>query len=342
MKKGIFSLFVASLVMSVTVSAQTFKANNIDMSGAVSFNSVRGVAVGRALNGAGTLGDQGPVFLGNYSGGSYPLTNPGPVGIGSGALASITGADSENTAIGTWACRFLTTGMFNACLGMNALGSDPTAQNFTAVGNDAARNEYGGGHDTVVVGSNAGRNGTHAYNVAIGANALFGGGVSLTLGGKATPGDTITLTMTSNSPSVTNSPKTVSYTVNAGDTLFTIAQRLAGLATYALSGKETLMQAFTSYITGVTPTQPAVVMFDFPGTQTVGWSLQVTATLSPGATETVKIDGGAMPNSVVAVGYGAAHGPAMTNPSNDVFIGSNSGSQITWASRMTCVGDKSR
>lgn len=111
----------------------------------------------------------------------------------------------------------------------------------------------------------------------------------ITLGGSATPGDQILLTL--NNPSLAKLSETVSYTVRAGDTLNSIAAALAAL----INGDDILNDAqITASVLG------AVVTVQSPGQNvTVISAITLPATAAALVTETVSIQSGAAAGELI-------------------------------------------
>ncbi|KVH29602.1 hypothetical protein WS88_34675 [Burkholderia cepacia] len=220
---------------------------------------------------------------------------------------------------------------------MNALGAETTGSYLTAIGNDSMRNTLGGSQSTAV-GTNSLRNGAPQFNNAFGFRAMYGNGVSLTLGGTPTVGDVVSVQMSSTSPDVTNSPHTASYTVQTGDTLTTIAQGLANAINVSpLTGTKINMQALVSAVSG----GPPAVALDFPGTHTTGWAVTATPSVSGAATETVTVGNGATGIANVAIGQDAMFGAAMGAANYNVAIGFTALPFITSGVQNLCIGTSS-
>lgn len=129
--------------------------------------------------GAG-LGDGTLMLIGKGAGASLPAGAVNMVAIGTNALGSDIGTNSENVAVGWGALRNLTTGQFSTAIGLNAGGLIVTDTANTLVGCDAMRN--GIGSFNAVVGDGNLRDGEHDKTVAIGHAAMsaFGATTAVT------------------------------------------------------------------------------------------------------------------------------------------------------------------
>ncbi|WP_175892393.1 hypothetical protein [Burkholderia cepacia] len=328
-------LFAAALAIASTSFAQTFKANDIDVGGAVKFSGSNGISI--------TPRDiyNPAIFVGPNAGTNYPKSNPWPIGIGAYSLHYLNQPEAEVTALGTLSCRLLTTGNYNVCLGLHTLGAETTGSGITAVGNDAARNSIGGANYTAL-GANAGRNGNLDLSTALGAGAIRGNASSITFGGTATPGDVITITFTcTDSPTdCLNSPVSWTYTVRPNDSLQSIASAFVDMINarpVQEVGRFADMQATLS----VMPNTPAIVRLDYTGSANTGWKGQITYTVSSGATETLAIGPGTKAQSVVAIGSMAVDGAQAQNLTNSVYIGQGVAPSLINATDNVCVGQTS-
>lgn len=118
--------------------------------------------------GAG-LGDGTLMLIGKGAGASLPAGAVNMVAIGTNALGSDTGTNSENVAVGWGALRSVTTGLFNTAVGLNAGGLFVTDSGNTVIGCDAQRNAIGSNNS--VLGSGL-RDGSHDKATVIGHGAL--------------------------------------------------------------------------------------------------------------------------------------------------------------------------
>ncbi|MBR8380727.1 hypothetical protein KDW20_33650 [Burkholderia cenocepacia] len=335
MKKIFGALVAAAYLASSAASAQTFQANNINLIGKLTNVGRNAMSVGNVQGGSVTNPDVSPIFIGPNAGAAYSLTNPWAVGIGASALMSINQPQAEVTAVGTMAAQYLTTGNWNAAYGVHALGSETTGSTIAVFGNDSARNAVGGGSYTGL-GNDSVRNGQITNVIGIGNGAMHGNGSAITIAGVPTAGDVLSTTMSTSVSDVTNSPQTASYTVKAGDTLMSAAQGLAAaIMANPLQGKQTGLQAWVSPISG----GPATILLDFPGTSTSGWTLNVTTSVSSGATETMTVTSGTKAQSVIAIGDNTAYGAGSSNPNHDVLVGHNIAPFITTGYNLVCIGD---
>lgn len=275
--------------------------------------------------------DQGSVFIGKHAGETYDVSlYPAAVGIGAYALSRLSQTYAEDTAVGVWAAKNLTTGNYCTAIGMNAMGAEETGNGMSVVGCDASRNSMGSTEMTVM-GNDSARNGLLTSTTAIGVRALHGNGSSVTFDGTVSVGDVVTLRLQSSEIIVTDQDKTYTYTVKAGDTLASIATGLRNAITASP------MRGLPASLQG--RTDGAILALDFPGTSTSGWKPVVTCTVSGGSLITAAVGTGSKPNGVVAIGHQAAQGMGMTNPSATVLIGWDAGRRIVSASRAVGIGD---
>lgn len=335
MKK--LSAFATAAMLSISAFGQTYPSptyNNVNVTGKINFAGGNGVTISPSniYNPS--------VFVGPNSGVAYPSVNPWAVGVGAYSLYSLNQSQAEVTAIGTLSCVRLVDGNYNVCLGLHSMGADPHVNQSVAVGNDSARNSIGGSNWTAL-GANALRNGTTDMSVAVGSGALRGNSSSITFGGTVTPGDVITVQFICNATGAcSNSPKSWSYTVVSGDTLYSIAQAFVNLIN-ANSVQETAvngnvlvaLQARTAQAT-----QSPIVSLDFTGSVTNGWKGQVNVTTSAGATETAVVGTGVNASSVTAIGTFAVDAAASQNLSNSVYIGSQVTPNLTNATENVYIG----
>ncbi|MDN7913668.1 hypothetical protein [Burkholderia cepacia] len=330
-------LLAALMGVTVIASAQTFQVNNLNMAGQLTSTNRNALSVGNVQGGSVANPDVSPIFIGPNAGAAYSLTNPWAVGIGPSALMSLNQPQGEVTAVGALAGQYLTTGNWNAAFGVHALGSETTGSTIAVFGNDSARNAVGGGSYTGL-GNDSVRNGQNTNVIGIGNGAMHGNGSAITLSGVPTAGDVLSVTMSTSVSDVTNSPRSASYTVKAGDTLLSAAQGLAAaIMVNPLQGKQTGLQAYTSPIAG----GPATILLDFPGTSSSGWTLNVAVSTSAGATETMSVTTGTKAQSVIAIGDNTAYGAGSSNPNHDVFVGNYVAPFLTSAYNMVCMGDAS-
>lgn len=320
-------------------------------SGTISGGSLSGVDYGRTLMSGGVrsiltdtvlkwpyMGEQGSVALGRYAGAALPTGEPSETAIGAYALGSMTGGFKEDTAVGTWACRFLIDGTYDTCLGMNAMGAELHASSMIAIGDDAMRNQMGSTGSATAVGTWSARNGVFSNSETLGAQAALGNSGTVTIGGSPTTGDTITLTYSSSSSSITSGSKTVSYTVQSGDSINSIANALQVATQNAgFAGQQTGLQAFYPATGG----SGAYFILDYPGNASNGWQVNVASSVSGAKTETVTATGGSQIVNTIAIGAQAAYGGQANLIQQSIFIGTQSGASGVNIRENTCVGDTS-
>jgi hypothetical protein len=280
-----------------------------------------------------------PIFLGINAGATFPIGTPlgdyGTVGIGSGALQSLTGTGVENTALGGWACQYLTTSSLNTCVGMHTLGFDQTSNGNSAFGNDSMRDSVTTGGYTTALGAGALGHGNPAQGVtAVGMSALNGNSATIVLTGTKTTGDVLTIGLSSSYPGIVGSPFSYNYTVQAGDTLATIATALAN----GIKGGLTSPSIVLNTQVNIDGQGAYIIGLYFPGSTTAGWSLAITPTKSGGATEIMTVTGGAQAARSTAVGAHALGGFAMATTTDNVAVGDSAGNSIKTASYSTLIG----
>ncbi|WP_414445024.1 hypothetical protein [Burkholderia sp. 22PA0106] len=315
---------------SATITGGTIRGTSIDIGSTLKSNGMNVMRVGPAsvYNAA--------LFVGPNAGAHYPIDNPWALGIGAYAANALNQSQAEVVCIGALSCLRLVDGNYNAVVGLHAAGADPHANDVAVLGNDAARNEIGGGAFTAV-GSNAGRNGTTDMTVAEGAGALRGNAVSITFGGVATVGDTITVQLTCTASGVcANSPKSWPYTVKAGDTLTSISQAFVALmnaAPVSEVGNLVVLQARSPQVTS-----DPIVSLDFTGSVHNGWKARVTVAMSAGATETARVGTGTNASSVIAIGPFAVDGAAIQHYTNSVFVGGSIAPRLINGTETSSIG----
>lgn len=312
--------------------AQTFKANNIDLSGSITFNGAQGMRIGP------TSIYNPSMFAGPHAGESYPKANPWTMGFGPYSLQLLNIDQAEVTAFGPLSGFRLKDGNYDAIYGLHALGADPHASGASVFGVDASRNSIGG-NNYAFFGFNAGRNGNTDLSAGFGAGALRGNSSSLTFGGTPTAGDVIAVTMscTATPQPCSNGPVTWTYTVKSSDTLKSIATAFIGLMNATPIheiGDYVVLQADAPQM----DIDDAVVRLDFTGTATTGWYANISYTLSSGATETVTVGTGTVAQGVVAAGAFAVDGARAGFISNSNFYGFGIAPSIKSVSEVNCFG----
>ena len=286
---------------------------------------------------AGTAANNPAVIIGQNAGSAFPVGNPWLTAVGSNSLQNYGNSGGEITALGNDSCWQLVSGSQDLCAGQHSGGSETSSSGYTAIGSDNMRNTIGAANSTSV-GANAGRNGSAGNNVSMGYAALEGNATSIIIGGTKTTGDTITLNFTSTGSGTYGFPASTTYTVQAGDTLATIASNLAtAINALGMGGPLTGVQAFTTGLTG----SPAIIGLDFPGSNSAGYAVSVSSSTSGGATETVTIGTGFSGFQNVAVGSQAMLGLAATTATNVTAIGYQSLPFVTSLSNSLAAGTQS-
>lgn len=269
------------------------------------------------------------IFIGPGAGAEFPLNEPdgyGVIAIGTNALSVFTAHSSENTSIGTWSCANLVTGSLVTIVGMHGLGAATDATGVTGFGNDAFRDSFPGGY-AVAVGQHAMAHGAPGTgSIAIGSQAMRGCSASLILGGTVTTGNQITVNLAASGSSpdgLTGLPFSFVYTVQAGDTLTTIAAAIAlAVINAQLSGPYYIIGC----ISEGNPDNTATVSFQWPGTESVGWALTLTG--SSNGTETVTVQNGSVASSSVSMGNSSMIGLGLATVQANSFYGDSTGTKL--------------
>src|ERR1700757_431144 len=270
-----------------------------------------------------------PMFIGPGAGHSYPLSSTGSawtLGVGFNALYSLS-IDAENIAIGSDTGESATTAQDMTAIGVHAVGQETTQGNIVAVGDDAFRNSIGSGN-SIGLGSSTLRNGAQPFDVAIGTQALHGNSSTLTLGGTATNGDTIAVTVTAGGTGTLGSP-----IVNLGTTVpcaITTSESLASMTTCLQTAITNLGVTDTYWAMGASAAAASggptnIISLDFPGSHTTGWQLKFPPVITGSATETITVEPGSLSSSTIAIGEEACSGFYTFNSGsgNNICIGPN-------------------
>jgi trimeric autotransporter adhesin len=273
----------------------------------------------------------GPVYIGSQAGFAQTF-NGGNVGIGYRALFNDVNGGSD-TCVGYAACVSEPGRNHLTAIGFDALYSE-TSIEMTAIGSSAMQNSIGSG-ETTAVGINAGRDGISPFGLYVGYVAGNGNSNAVTLGGSATTGDLLTVTLTSTIVPGLSGGVSATYTVLNTDTLSTIAAALASaVSALNISYSGISVTASTSFITG----GPPAFYLDYQGTSTVGAEIVVTATAGGAATETFAITGGFTGGYNTALGFGSLICSFCTTAQNNVAIGPQTMPWATTASQNIAIG----
>lgn len=244
------------------------------------------------------------------AGGAMWLT---AVGWGAAQLAGAL----ENTAVGAKAmAALLPGGSANTAIGVGALMQDGTATTCTSIGNDNMRNTEAA-QGCVSVGYYSLASGSPKNCVAIGGVALRGNSLSVIVGGAATAGDVLQLTFTG---SFTGSPRTVSYTVGAGNSTTVMCNGLVS----AINTDAVLLAVPGRFLAVANSPANNCLGISFDGTATLGLAIGCTANVTGAATETLTIGNGNLSDTNTAIGYNAMSGMSLTTAANNVAIGGGS------------------
>lgn len=273
-------------------------------------------------------------FFGYNSGAAYPTTEStgyGSVGVGAGAFQSLSAANLEGTAVGNWACQYATTAFSPTCIGMHSGGSEITAPYLTLLGVDAMRDAMSLGELGLItaVGGGAIKHGQPAIGTtAVGVGALAGNSTAVSFGGTVTTGDTITIGIAASGSTpagLTGLPFSYTLTTVGGDTLTTIALKLATAVNNAVTGPSYGLTTQAN----ASPDGTTELALYFPGNATQGWALTTTATVGGAATETASVYGGTSAAETTAVGYNALAAPGGQGMLRDTVVGWYAGLQVT-------------
>jgi hypothetical protein len=244
--------------------------------------------------------------------------------------ANVATGGFENTAVGTLALATMTGQNANTGIGVGALMLDPSPSGSTGVGNDVMRNTWNT-QSCTAIGYYALAAGAPKNNTALGAYAQNGNSTSVIVGGTATAGDALQLTFAG---SFTGSPVTVSYTVAGGNTTTQMATGLIN----AINTNSTLL-AVPGRFLAVAAT-PAANYFgiQWNGTSLLGLTVTTTANVTGAATETLTIGTGNLGQNLIAIGFQAMQGLALTTASSCIAIGNNALSALTTGAGNTAIG----
>jgi len=207
----------------------------------------------------------------------------------------------------------LVSGSFDTAFGEHAMGYEVSANSSTANGNDSQRNYVSTGGNTST-GKSSMEVGGGANNTAIGFGALQGNSSTVSVGGTATAGDTISLTFTG---TYSGSPQTTTpITVTSNETSTQIASALLA----SIVANSTLNSVMG---TGSQSSGSQISLF-WQGTATTGQSIVTTSTITGSATETVAVSGGATGANNIALGQGAIPGVyGLSTGGNNLGAGQN-------------------
>lgn len=324
----------AATFNTATISGGSISGAALDMGSVLKSNGAQAQRIGPA-----TMYNPS-MFAGPFAGSSYPMANPWAMAYGPYAGFSLSQPQAEVTCFGSLSCLRIVDGNYNAAFGLHTLAADPHADNATAIGNDTSRNEIGGGA-FFAGGANAGRNGSTDMSVMIGAGALRGNASSITFAGVPASGQTVTVNFTCTaSGACQNSPKSWTYAVQSGDTLYSVAQNVAALINANTVNETPVNGNILVSLQARMPqiTNDPIVSLDFPGTATSGWQATVSVVMSAGSTMTATVGAGVSASSVVAIGTFAVDGAALQSLSNSTFIGMGVSPRLISATETNCVG----
>lgn len=330
----------STIIGGTTPAAASFTTANVTTQDGFQVAGDVLMRIGKVISSDGSTSQT--QFFGKNAGAAYNLASTtdlySSVGIGTGALQSLTSIQAENVAVGAWSSQYVTTGGLITSVGMHANGSNTVAPGITAIGNDTLRDAIvisGGGYVTAVGQAAVAHGAPGDGVVGVGSQALRGNSAVVILGGTKTTGNTITIGATSATSGLVGTPLSKTYTVLSGDTMATIAAGVAALVNASVTGPSYFLECV---VNGPLPDGTYALSMNFPGTTTTGWALAFTATTSGGATCTVAVVGGSSPTQAVAIGNDAAVGTAMGALSNLTAVGHHAGLSLTTGSFNTLIG----
>lgn len=261
-------------------------------------------------------------FWGLNAGASYLTSGDsgfGIIGIGVGALQSVTSPGPEDVAIGPLSSQFLTGGLTTS-VGMHSVGSEVSAPGDTALGADAIRDaiSFSNAGYLTALGESALAHGA-PYNgvVGVGSQAGRGNSSAVGIGGTVTTGDVESLVLSSSVSGLSGVPLTASHTNAGGDTLSSICNALQSQINQKINGPSYEIGAFCQGL----PDGTYSLWLAFPGNSTTGWAISIAPTVTGSATETLTVSGGSSPANSVFIGKSAGIGYAMQSPIGLVAIG---------------------
>ena len=303
----------------------TINTNGIVDSGGINTTAVSGYQVNGATGLAVTVGNAGQqaVFCGPGAG-AYILTHNVATGYGGFACgvnagSSLTGPANEFALAGAYTGQYATTSYGMTGFGEHNWGY-ANCNLCTASGNDAGRDIVGGA-DSSFFGAQSGDDGTGAFNTADGTLSQEGNAGSIIIGGTKTTGDVLKVTLTSTNPNVSTLPATVSYTVQAGDTLASIGTGLAaaisGVGAWTpgggpIPGNGVQVGAIASNAGG---SPSPIIHLHFPGGQTAGWAIIPTVSCTGTCTETMTVNAEYSGSHNLSRGVGSLYAAALTTGS---------------------------
>ena len=281
---------------------------------------------------------------------ALPSTATSLIAVGPYTLHYATGLLLEDVALGSSACLSITTGFFDTCIGVSAGSAEVTANDFTAVGNDAMRDTFGASLSTGV-GNGAYRSGGGNFITAFGAEALQGNSASIVLSGTKTTGDAICINFTSTNPNVVNVPISACYTVQSSDTLSTIAVALSQ-AVDNLNPGITLVDAqgtnwgtnyaryVNAFISPVRNSGPPAIGLHWPGSTATLWDIGVATSCTGTCTETLTVGPGLTGNYNVAIGAQALYGDTLTTGHDNIALGYSTMPDLTTGNSNVAIGSQ--
>ena len=257
------------------------------------------------------------LFIGANAGATAPtVIQYGTIGIGPGAMQSLTGSGTESVAIGPISMQFFTNGFGNTAVGEHTIGFDLTPSYVSAFGNDTMRDTIGNGGSTAF-GAQSQDDGVGNTNTSHGAFALRGNAGSVVVTGTPHTGDVLGIPLTTTSINTTVLPATASYTVQAGDTLTSIAMGLASAidALGAIWYPDTVGSVNGVGIAATTPpfVGTGTVYLHFPGGTASGAEVTIgTPTCTGTCSETLTPNAPFSGTDNLADGYQALYGASLT------------------------------
>jgi hypothetical protein len=324
---------------SVTTSTQGGASGNVTAAGPINTTSASGYQIGglNALRLSTSVNEQA-LFIGPYSGASYPSGGNFVTAIGTNTFQSLNVTSPESVAIGQNAGIGATTSSGNVLIGISAGAGLLTNGDSVVIGVDAMRDSSGSG---IAIGSGVLGDGTGAGNIGIGPLALAGAASTITIGGTFTTGDVMRFTLSTsnacNGSSIvinctTNAPVTVSYTVPSGATASSVAAALASPLSstginYTLGdgSGESQKDLFGVNFSVYDAANPTVLKGHYPAR----WNISIGYSCTGTCGETATIGAGFTGSSNIVMGYGSFQNEILSTASNNLIIGNNIGGANT-------------
>lgn len=304
---------IASLLIVAWATAATAQVTpsptfgSVNVTGASAYK-IGGSTVLNIINGGSSLA------MGVSAGAALPAGDTESTLGGFRSGWKLSGTTTETTAYGWSSCASMTTGTFNTCIGTGALWNE-TGNGNVEVGGDAARDTVGMTF-SAGLGFRANQSGASLGSSASGFKALQGNSATVLIGGSATNGDTISLLFQSATAGFADT--------TIGPINITTAETTAQMAT-AICDAITSNGFLGSGGCNIGDFNTSLVVLNFPGTHTTGWTVTITPTVTGSATETVTVGNGFTGQFNFAGGYEALEFQLAGVASKNIGIGAQTG-----------------